>query len=48
MGDGTKKPEYVQEPYHYDDHNDGVQDGFNRPLHRNEAVDQPKQDADHN
>jgi hypothetical protein len=40
--EGTEKPEYVKKPQYYNDHNDGVQDGLNRSLHGDEAIDQPK------
>jgi hypothetical protein len=40
--EGTEKPEYVKKPQHYNDHNDGVQDGLNRSLHGDEAINQPK------
>jgi hypothetical protein len=39
MRKGTKKPKYIQEPQHHDDHNNGVQNGLNRSLHGNESVD---------
>jgi hypothetical protein len=48
MSDGTEKPKHVQKPYNYHDYNDCVQDRLNRPLHRYEAVDQPKENAHNN
>jgi hypothetical protein len=48
MGKRTEDPEYIQEPEHDDDNYDGIQNGFDRPLHRYETIDQPKQNANNN
>ena len=40
-----KKPENVQQPQDYDDHHDGIQDLLDRPLHRDEVIDQPQQNT---
>jgi len=42
-----KKSKYVQKPQHHANDHDCIQDGLNRPLHRDIAVDQPEQDAYH-
>ena len=46
-GQGMKQSENVQEPQNYGDHNDAVEDGFDRALHGDESVHQPQQDTDH-
>jgi hypothetical protein len=43
MRERIKKPEYTEKPQNNGDHNDTVQNRFNRSLHRYESVDQPKQ-----
>ena len=40
-----KKSENIEKPQNRADHHDRIQDRFDRPLHRYESVDQPKQDA---
>jgi hypothetical protein len=45
MGKGTKKPKYIQEPQHHNDHNNSIQNGLNRSLHGNESVNQPEQNT---
>jgi hypothetical protein len=45
MREGTEKSKYVQKPQHHNNHNDRVQNGFNRSLHGFEAVDKPKQNS---
>jgi len=35
----------VQEPNNYTDYHNRVQDGLDRPGHRNEVVDQPEQNT---
>jgi hypothetical protein len=42
-----QKSENIQKPEDYRDHYHGVQDGFDRSLHRYEAVHQPEQYAYH-
>jgi len=46
-GKGVEESENIQQPQNYPDDNHGVQDGLDRSLHRYEAIDQPKQQADH-
>jgi hypothetical protein len=43
--EGMKKSENVQEPQDHADHHHGIQDRFDRPLHRDEVVDQPQQNT---
>jgi hypothetical protein len=45
LREGTKKPKNIQKPEYYANDDDSVQNGLNRPLHWNEAVDQPKQNT---
>jgi hypothetical protein len=45
VGKGMKKSEYVQEPQDHGDHYDAIQDRLDRPLHRDEAIDQPEQNT---
>jgi hypothetical protein len=45
MGQGAEKPEDVQEPQDNDDDHDSVQDGLDRSLHGDVAVDEPQQDS---
>src|ERR1700722_19769233 len=45
IGEGMKEPEYVQEPQNHADHHDGIQDRLDRSLHRDEIIDQPKQNT---
>jgi hypothetical protein len=45
MGKGMEKSEYVQEPQDHGDHYDAIQDRLDRPLHRDEAIDQPQQNT---
>jgi hypothetical protein len=40
-----KQSENVQEPQDHADHHHGIQDGFNRSLHRYEAIDEPQQNT---
>lgn len=40
--------EAVQQPEDYHDHDDDVEDLFDRPLHRNVGVDQPEDYANDN
>src|SRR5271166_3634535 len=37
----AKKSEYIEEPQHHSNDHNAIQDGLDRALHRNEAVDQP-------
>lgn len=43
----AEKSEYVQDPQDDDDDNDRVQNGLDGPLHRNVAIDEPKQNSHH-
>jgi hypothetical protein len=43
-----KQPKNIQQPKHYGDHDDAVQNRFNAPLHRDESIDQPQQDTHNN
>jgi hypothetical protein len=47
IGKGVEEPENVQQPENDSDDDHCVQDGLDRSLHRYEAVDQPKQESDH-
>jgi hypothetical protein len=47
MGEGVEKSENIQQPKHDGDDHHCIQDGFNRSLHGDEAVDQPEQKSDH-
>jgi hypothetical protein len=38
-----KESENVEKPQDHYNHDDSIQDGLNRPLHRDEAIDQPQQ-----
>jgi len=42
-----KKPKDVEYPQDYADDHHGIQDGFDRPLHWDEVVDQPEQNTDY-
>lgn len=35
-------PKYVQQPNYNNDYNDGIQNSFYGPLHRNEGVNKPE------
>lgn len=53
MGQVGEEPEDVEDPENYNDNDDRVENGFNRSLHGNEAVDEPEYDShddqhDHN
>jgi len=45
MGEGTEKPEDVEEPEDHGDHNDTIENGLDGALHRDEPVYKPEQDA---
>jgi hypothetical protein len=45
IGEGMKKPEHVEKPQDHGDYNDGIQDRLDRPLHRDESIDQPQQNT---
>ncbi len=40
-----KQPEDIQEPQHYGNYNDAVQNRLDAALHWNKAIDQPKQNT---
>ena len=42
-----KQSKHIQEPHHYSDDYDCIQDGLYRSLHWYEAIDQPQQDTHH-
>jgi hypothetical protein len=42
----VKQPKEVSEPYDQNDDNQGVQNRFDLPLHRNKAVHEPQHDSD--
>jgi hypothetical protein len=46
-GQGMQEAENVQKPEHDTYHDDRVQNGFDRSLHRDETVHEPKQHTDH-
>jgi hypothetical protein len=48
LGEGMKNPKNIQEPQHYSDDRDGVQDGLDGSCHRDETVYQPKENPNHN
>jgi hypothetical protein len=43
--EGVEQPKYVEEPQHYADDHDCVQDGLDAARHGDEAIHQPQQDA---
>jgi hypothetical protein len=45
LGKVVEQSKNVQEPYDEHDHHNSIQDALDLTLHRNEAIDQPKQDA---
>jgi hypothetical protein len=45
IGEGMEKSENVEKPQDYADHHDGIQDRLDRPLHRDEVIDQPQQNT---
>jgi hypothetical protein len=45
MGKGMKKPKNVENPQNDSDHDDGIQNRLDRPLHRNKVIDKPKQNT---
>lgn len=47
MGKRVEESENIQQPENDSDDDHCVQDGLDRSLHRYEAVDQPKQESDH-
>ena len=46
-GKGVEESENIQQPKNYSDNNNCIQDGLDRSLHRYEAINEPKQQADH-
>jgi hypothetical protein len=47
MGKRMKQSENIQKPQDNCDYYDSVQNGLDLSLHWNKAIDQPKQDPDH-
>jgi hypothetical protein len=45
IGEGMEKSENVEKPQDYANHHDGIQDRLDRPLHRDEVIDQPQQNT---
>jgi hypothetical protein len=43
----VEQSKYVQEPENDDNHHNGIQDGFDAARHGDEAVYEPKQNADY-
>jgi hypothetical protein len=46
-GEGMKKPKSIQEPQNHENDHDGIQDRLDGLCHRDETVDQPKENPNH-
>jgi hypothetical protein len=46
-GDAVKESEDIEQPQHHANDHHCIQDGFDRSLHWNVSVDQPKQNTHH-
>jgi hypothetical protein len=43
-----EEPKALQEPQDHSDHHDGVQNRLNGARHRDETIDEPEQNSNHN